>query len=197
MNIFGYLSRQRAAVVAALFVAAAVLSACGGGGSTASTVPLTPAVNPAATPPATPPATASNIPVAQLVAGSYAWVNPTTHYTLYYLTTDTPFGGGCTGTCIKKWPPFYANAFAMPYGDFTIITRSDGTGKQWAYQGHPLYMYSGDNGPDQANGNNLPFFGGYWYIARPVTPIPIRGTATPMPTPSAMPTPAPTFSPTH
>lgn len=28
----------------------------------------------------------------------------------------------------------------------TIITRTDGAGRRWAYQGHPLYTFSGDTG---------------------------------------------------
>ena len=191
MNIVGFLSGRRAAVFVASLAAAALLSACGGSKST--TTPVTPALSTSPTPPApAPTASASSAPVQQLVAGSYAWVNPTTHYTLYYLSTDTLYGGGCTGTCLQKWPPFYASALAAPYGSFTIITRSDGTGKQWAFAGHPLYMYSGDTGPDQANGNNVPYFGGFWYIARPTT---LAATPSPMPTSSAHPTPLPTSSP--
>lgn len=46
---------------------------------------------------------------------------------------------------------------------------------QWAYQGHPLYTFTGDSGPDQANGDNFPDFGGHWHVARP------NSTATPSP----------------
>jgi predicted lipoprotein with Yx(FWY)xxD motif len=31
----------------------------------------------------------------------------------------------------------------MPVGDFSIVTRSDGS-RQWAYKGRPLYAYAGD-----------------------------------------------------
>ena len=50
---------------------------------------------------------------------------------------------------------------------FSVVSRSDGTGMQWDYKNHPLYMFSGDSGPDQANGNGLPFAGGHWHVARP------------------------------
>ena len=38
---------------------------------------------------------------------------------------------------------------------------------QWDYKKHPLYLYSGDSGPDQNNGNDVPFAGGHWRTARP------------------------------
>ena len=34
------------------------------------------------------------------------------------------------------------------------------------YDGHPLYTYIGDNGPGQANGNDLDLNGGLWYEMR-------------------------------
>jgi predicted lipoprotein with Yx(FWY)xxD motif len=94
-------------------------------------------------------------------------VDPSSHKTLYFLDVDTATGGTCTGACLSIWPVFAPSAGAQNNGNMTIITRSDGTGKQWAYQGHPLYTFSGDNGPDQANGDNFPDFGGHWHVARP------------------------------
>jgi predicted lipoprotein with Yx(FWY)xxD motif len=38
---------------------------------------------------------------------------------------------------------------------------------QWDYKNHPLYTYAGDSGPDQANGEGIPFAGGHWHVARP------------------------------
>jgi predicted lipoprotein with Yx(FWY)xxD motif len=40
---------------------------------------------------------------------------------------------------------------------------------QWDFKNHPLYMYSGDSGPDQANGEGIRFAGGVWHVARPST----------------------------
>jgi secreted repeat protein with Y-X4-D motif len=39
--------------------------------------------------------------------------------------------------------------------------RKDGS-IQVTYAGHPLYTYSGDSSPGEANGNGLTFFGGKW-----------------------------------
>jgi hypothetical protein len=43
------------------------------------------------------------------------------------------------------------------------ITRSDGS-KQVTYGGHPLYMFSGDSGSGQVNGEGITSFGGTWYV---------------------------------
>jgi predicted lipoprotein with Yx(FWY)xxD motif len=37
---------------------------------------------------------------------------------------------------------------------------------QATYDGHPLYTYIGDNGPGQANGNDLDLNDGLWYEVR-------------------------------
>jgi len=50
----------------------------------------------------------------------------------------------------------------------TIITRSDGTGQQWAYTLKPLYTYTGDSAADQMNGEGVTEpDGGKWHVARP------------------------------
>jgi hypothetical protein len=42
-----------------------------------------------------------------------------------------------------------------------MITRSDGS-KQATYDGRPLYTYTAETAPGQANGNNLNLNGGLW-----------------------------------
>jgi predicted lipoprotein with Yx(FWY)xxD motif len=44
--------------------------------------------------------------------------------------------------------------------------RSDGS-TQVTYAGHPLYTYTGDSAPGQANGNDLSQFGAQWYALMP------------------------------
>ena len=58
------------------------------------------------------------------------------------------------------------NNQAQPTGRFTIVTRSDGSSKQWRFNDHPLYMYAGDSGPDQAHGEGIPLAGGHWHVER-------------------------------
>lgn len=167
-------------LAAVVFLAAISLAACGGGGGT--TVGGG-GVNPPAPTPTPTPAAQGNLPLSETVSGSAAWVDPSSHKTLYFLDVDTATGGTCTGACLSVWPPFVPTANAQDSGNMTIITRSDGTGKQWAYQGHPLYTFSGDSGPDMANGDNFPDFGGHWHIARPSasSPTPAPGGGTPPP----------------
>lgn len=155
-----------------LFIAAATLAACGGGGGTSGG-------GGGGTPPTAAPQ--GNLPLSQAVGGSPAWVDPSSHKTLYFLDVDTAAGGTCTGACLSLWPVFVPSASAQANGNMTIITRSDGTGKQWAFQGHPLYTFSGDNGADQANGDNFPDFGGHWHVSRPSssTSTPAPGSSTP------------------
>ena len=63
-----------------------------------------------------------------------------TMMTLYTFAKDMPGVSNCNDNCAKNWPPLAAAADAKPMGDWTIITRADGT-KQWAYKGMPLYKW--------------------------------------------------------
>lgn len=150
--------------ISALFCAL-TLAACGGGGSGGTGGGL----YGGGPPPTSPPQQHSNVPIRQSVSGKPAFVNPADDHTLYFLDVDTPTGGTCTGGCLSVWIPLAPSQGAQAKDGFTIITRSDGTGKQWSFGNHPLYMYSGDSGPDQANGNGIPFAGGHWHVARPTS----------------------------
>ena len=62
----------------------------------------------------------------------------------------------CSGGCASAWPPVTATGALTAAGsvnkaDLTTFTRSDGT-KQVAYDGHPLYYFSGDSGPVRSTG---------------------------------------------
>ena len=85
--------------------------------------------------------------------------------TLYYFDRDnTGKTSTCDGPCTDKWMPLSAPKDAQPFGDFTVITRNDGS-KMWAYRYRPLYTSDQDKTPGDVNGfdpQNL------WHIARPV-----------------------------
>jgi len=91
---------------------------------------------------------------AVLVAGSNG-------QTLYQFDLDTPGSGisACVGGCIATWPPLTVPAGTVPTaaspvtGQLGTITRTDGKGTQVTYHGRPLYFYSGDTKPGDANGN--------------------------------------------
>jgi predicted lipoprotein with Yx(FWY)xxD motif len=127
----------------------------------------------------------TNFPVLATVAGYPAYTDPN-GYTLYVFTADGFNTSNCTlatySGCSGTWPPLKADATATASGDFTPITRPDGS-KQWAYQGHPLYTYSGDPGTYQNYGDGLiEPDGNSWTVARPagtVTPPPANPTDPP------------------
>ena len=87
--------------------------------------------------------------------------------TLYILTNDTNDTSTCTsGSCASTWPALkgdgsQAQAGAGIGGTFGTATWPDGT-KQVTHNGQPLYYYSGDNAPGDANGQGS---GGVWFIA--------------------------------
>ena len=71
---------------------------------------------------------------------------------LYTFARDTtPGKSACNGPCTMAWPPLLATATDKDAGDWTVITRDDGT-KQWAYKGQPLYTYAKDTPGQPATG---------------------------------------------
>ena len=87
--------------------------------------------------------------------------------TLYWFSPDTSTTSRCTASCADYWPPVIGDPQAGPgvTGQLGTVSRGGGT-VQATYDGHPLYTYIGDNGPGQANGNNLDLNGGLWYEVR-------------------------------
>ena len=84
--------------------------------------------------------------------------------TLYHLKTETNGSIQCTGGCASTWLPVVASSGtpAAPSGvsgTFGTIKRPDGT-LQVTFDGMPLYTYTGDSGPGQANGQGV---GGVWF----------------------------------
>lgn len=53
--------------------------------------------------------------------------------------------------CVSTWLPFPAPAMAAAVGEFSAVTRTDGT-RQWAFRGRPLYRYVDDRQPGDAEG---------------------------------------------
>lgn len=84
--------------------------------------------------------------------------------TLYVFDRDSAGKSACNGTCAGNWPPLTAGASAMAMGDYSIITRDDGS-KQWAYKGRPLYTWKKDQKPGDITGDG--FLNGVWHIAQP------------------------------
>lgn len=76
--------------------------------------------------------------------------------TLYTFEGDARHDGqSCTASsCELKWLPVAAPTIALPVGEFSIVTRVDGS-RQWAYHGRPLYTYAGDQLPGDVHGAGM------------------------------------------
>lgn len=85
--------------------------------------------------------------------------------TLYTYAKDGNNSGAsqCYDQCATNWPPLQVAPTAKPMGDYTIITRSDGT-RQWAYKGQPLYYFAKDAKAGDKMGDGM---GGNWKIITP------------------------------
>jgi predicted lipoprotein with Yx(FWY)xxD motif len=85
--------------------------------------------------------------------------------TLYYLKGSTPAKVGCTGACVKFWPPLLLKT-GSPTGpakiakQLAVATTADG--RQVLFRGHPLFTFAGDKKPGQATGEGLK---GVWFVA--------------------------------
>jgi len=82
--------------------------------------------------------------------------------TLYTFDKDAGGKSACNGPCAANWPPLTAGADAKSSGDWTTVTRDDGT-KQWAYKGKPLYLWAKDQKPGDKTGDN---FNNVWHVAK-------------------------------
>lgn len=60
----------------------------------------------------------------------------------------------CADECLETWTPVKAPWSATGNGDFSVHVRPDGV-YQWAYEGKPLYSFSGDSEKGDLNGNGV------------------------------------------
>jgi predicted lipoprotein with Yx(FWY)xxD motif len=92
-------------------------------------------------------------------------------FTLYDFHKDKGTTSSCYGSCELAWPPITTSgkpevgngASASMLG---TTERKDGT-MQVTYAGHPLYTFSEDKKPGEANGNDFSAFGAQWYALKP------------------------------
>jgi predicted lipoprotein with Yx(FWY)xxD motif len=81
--------------------------------------------------------------------------------TLYVSDDDAQGRSKCDAACAETWQPLAAARLAKPSGDWSVVTRDDGT-RQWAFQGKPLYLYADDHAPGDSNGEGTQ---GRWHAA--------------------------------
>ena len=80
-----------------------------------------------------------------------AWVDAK-GMALYTFDKDTATKSNCNDKCAVAWPLMAVAAGATAAGDWTIVSRDDGS-KMWAYKGHPLYTFVDDKKPGQVTGD--------------------------------------------
>lgn len=84
--------------------------------------------------------------------------------TVYTFDKDAAGSGksACNGPCAKLWPPVAAQASDAAEGDWSIVTRDDGS-RQWAYKGRPVYTYAKDAKPGDMTGDK---FKDVWHVIK-------------------------------
>jgi predicted lipoprotein with Yx(FWY)xxD motif len=151
-------SRTMLQGVGAIAMTALVLTACSGSQASGATAPQSSLSGPART-----------VDVATSGLGSI--LVDSQGRTLYLFTKDTGTQSECTGACASSWPPLVetgkptvgSGADASMVG---TTMRSDGT-SQVTYNGHPLYLFSGDQQAGTTNGEGLTAFGASWFAVSP------------------------------
>ena len=85
--------------------------------------------------------------------------------TLYTFDKDAAGSGKsvCNDACATNWPPLLAKSGEVASGDYTIVTRDDGT-MQWALKGKPLYFWIKDKSPGDMTGDGV---NKVWHIVKP------------------------------
>lgn len=152
----------------ALFVAACgstTSTTTGGGSATATTAP---AITPTATAGTTGSSAIIKTATATVKGKSETILTNAEGKTLYYFTSDTATTAACTGSCAGVWPPLLFTGSGSPTSSTTLsgtlTVQADANGNQVEYNGHPLYVYSGDTAAGQTNGEGL---FGKWFVATP------------------------------
>jgi predicted lipoprotein with Yx(FWY)xxD motif len=148
------------ASAAALPLAALALAGCGSSGGSASgttTAPTTSSGTPATV-------GIANVGLGKILVNSQG-------RTLYLFKHDSSTTSTCFGACAVNWPPLRASGKpTLGSGANASLAgttkRSDGK-PQVTYNGHPLYLFSGDNKAGDTNGEGINAFGGLWYAVSP------------------------------
>ena len=91
--------------------------------------------------------------------------------TIYLFKKDTGPKSTCFGACASNWPPVRVTGKPTVGSGATAsmlgtTERSDGK-PQVTYNGHPLYLFQGDNAPGDTNGQAITAFGAAWFAVSP------------------------------
>jgi predicted lipoprotein with Yx(FWY)xxD motif len=91
--------------------------------------------------------------------------------TIYLFQQDTGTKSTCSGDCATDWPPVRVSGkptagSGVNASMLGTTPRSDGK-PQVTYDGHPLYLFSGDSSAGDTNGQGVNAFGAAWYVVSP------------------------------
>jgi predicted lipoprotein with Yx(FWY)xxD motif len=138
-------------------IAALVVSGCGGSSSSDAS---------ASTPrPKTASGSTATVGVAKTGLGNV--LVDSQGRTLYLFAKDTGTTSTCSGGCATEWPPLRVSGKSVAGTGVKssllgTTQRSDGK-PQVTYNGHPLYLYVGDQKAGDTNGQGINAFGAVWY----------------------------------
>jgi predicted lipoprotein with Yx(FWY)xxD motif len=109
-------------------------------------------------------ACASMMPASPAKVADGVFVGPN-GMTLYTFDRDAMGAGKsvCNGQCATNWPPLMASAGDSSSGDWSVVTRDDGS-RQWAYKGKPVYYWAKDAKAGDRTGDGV---NNVWHLARP------------------------------
>jgi predicted lipoprotein with Yx(FWY)xxD motif len=151
--------------------AVALLAAACGSSASSSSSSAAPAGGAAATTGAPAASSGSATVITTGTSSGGAFLTNASGRAIYLFLADSKDKSACSGACASAWPPVTTTGQPTASGsvnasDLGTITRSDGS-KQVTYDGHPLYYFSGDTGPNQTNGQGSTGFGAYWWLVAP------------------------------
>lgn len=87
-----------------------------------------------------------------------------TGFQLYTFDSDGAEQSNCSSDgCKQNWPAVLANDADTASAPFSIFERADGH-NQWAFNGQPLYLFTGDTASGTSNGEGV---GEVWWVSRP------------------------------
>jgi predicted lipoprotein with Yx(FWY)xxD motif len=153
----------RLVAAVAVVVSAALVAGCGGGSGGDGAATASPA------PPKTANGRTATVGVATTGLGKI--LVDSKGRTLYLFQKDTGTKSSCAGPCASDWPPLRAsgNPTVGRGTNASLVattTRSDGK-PQVSYNGHPLYLYAGDEKAGDTEGQGLTTYGAAWYALSP------------------------------
>ena len=164
------------AAAAVVPLAALALAGCGGNSSDRSASPAPSTTTTTSGPPGT--VNVANSDLGTILVNAQG-------RTLYLFQKDSGTTSECTGACAAAWPPLHANGKPTVGSGATAsmlgtTQRSDGA-PQVTYNGHPLYLFSGDTQAGETTGQGSTAFGGAWYAVSPAGDQVTGSAATPAP----------------